>query len=172
MEHPPKPPMPEPLAALVEACIISARQELTRVGHIQPVAFIGHIGEMKSLIFPLSDTNSKEEAMAFIRYFAALSDADFVFTIREAWIFEPSHGLHYQETIERYGSLENSPDSVESVVFMLETHAGTWCGIAEQKPLNDSQAKTFGDVEMQMLEKGDGRLFGSLPPRDSGQVVH
>ncbi|WP_411753505.1 hypothetical protein [Serratia sp. (in: enterobacteria)] len=172
MDNQPKLPMPAHLAALVEACIISARQELTRVGHIQPVAFIGHSGEMKTFIFPLEDANSKEEAMAFIRQLAARMNADFVFTMTEAWMLKPGHTRQYQEIIEQYGSLENTPDSIECVVFMLETHTGSWFGVAEQKPLADSSGKTFGEVEMIPQKNPEGRLTGLLQSRNNGEVVH
>lgn len=172
MDHQPNHPIPAHLAELVEACISNARHELTRVGHLHPVAFIGGSGFRKSFIYPLEEANSKEEAIEFIRLFATLTLSDFVFTIMEAWMLEPNHTQEYEEIIELYGSLENSPDSIECVVFTLETHAGTWCGVAEQKPLNDSQAKTFGEVEMRMQEKPEGRMFGLLPPRNSGHEVH
>lgn len=166
-------PIPAHLTAFIESCINAARENLAKYGHITPVAFIGRNDKVLPFILPMKLARSNEEAAAFIRQFATNSRADYVFTIMEAWACESKDEQHYQETIKRYGSIANSPDGIECVIFQLETYTGIWSAVAEQKPLDDSPTrKTFGKVDMCQQVQLEGNLTQLLPPRNDHDVTH
>ncbi|MBL5862139.1 hypothetical protein JBO49_16095 [Serratia fonticola] len=172
MDHQPNHPMPAPLAELVEVCINAARHQLTRLGYIHPVAIFGHNDERNAFVFPLETTISEAEAATFIRQLTSHAHADFVLIITEGWMLKADHAPNYQDIIKCYGALEDSPESVECVCFLLETYSGAWGGVTEQKPLADSPGKTFGEVEMIPQKNPEGRLTGLLQSRNNGEVVH
>lgn len=169
-------PMPEYLKALTDNFVSTARDLLQRVGHLDAVATVGN--EKEIIVLKMEDLGDKDAAASYVRKVAAGFNATFIFTIVEAWMLGAAHAPHYNNIIDRYGSIAASPHGIECVMFQLETHEGTWSCYAEQKPLGLSKKKkTFGEVKFEMFDGVEGRatagrLSWLLPQKPTGKTQH
>jgi hypothetical protein len=102
---------------------------------------------------------------------AADLDADFIFTIMEAWALPKDKVRRHQEILDRYGSISKSPYRIDTVSFVLETQYGMW---AAQLPILRKGASkkkgTFGEVTLKFMDGAEGRFAGLLSRHDEGQV--
>jgi hypothetical protein len=163
-------PMPDNLKALTDNFVSTARDLLQNEGRLAAIAFIGRGNDITSI--PMEVHGSKDQAAAHIHKVAATLEADFIFTIIEAWMLGKAHARHYDNIMERYGSIGGSPYGIECVMFQLETHEGTWSGTAPQKPLGLSKKKkTFGEVKFEMFD-GVGGRFSGLLSKPTGTTNH
>ena len=112
--------------------------------------------------------------MRSIKRAAALLDADFVFVIMEAWSLRPDKLRRYDEIIDKYGSIGNSPYAIDVVSLALETRHGIWVAQLPIRPKGHSKKKrTFGAPEFRLYTEARGRFVDLLPAKSGGpQILH
>lgn len=162
-------PLPEKFQPLVDSFVGTARGLLQDEGHLAAVAFIGRGTDVISI--PVEVHGDKDQAAAHVQKVAATLEADFIFTIIEAWMLGRPHAKDYDSIMRRYGSIGESPFGIECVLFQLETYEGIWTAYVEQKPLGLSKKKkTFGEVELELFDGTQGR-FANLLPKPKGATM-
>ena len=157
-------PIPKVLQESVARWVKVARENLEADGHLQPTAIVGNsqTGKMMMLGLDTSSDMAKDAMAAHLRYVAEETNANYIFTIFDAWILRPDKVHEYDKIISIYGSIGQSPYRVDSVSFMLETKAGQWTGVAQQKKLGlSNKKKTFGEVKFSSMT-GSGRFANLL----------
>lgn len=171
--------MPKSYREVIEPLIAKARTFLEAGQSLAPFAFVGNFSTKKiiPILINTKDDEAKDRSALDIQMAAAQINADFVFTIMEAWGL-PKDKLHrHQEILDHYGSIANSPYKTDTVGFVLETRYGIWGAQLPLKPKGYSKKKrTFGEVTFQFVDGVEGRFAGLLPvPGDApsdGPVLH
>jgi len=108
--------------------------------------------------------DSKDHSAQVIKIAADQTKADFIFTVMEAWGLPPDKMPRYEEILDKYGSVGNSPYKVDAAAFVVETRYGVWGTQVPLKPKGYSKKKrTFGPVELQFMDGVEGRFVGLLP---------
>ena len=94
-------------------------------------------------------------------------DADFVFTIMEAWSLRPSKVSQMDAILDKYGSIGSSPYAIDVCSLTLETKHGVWVSQPQIKPKGISKKKrTFGLVEFRFFTEFGGRFMHLLPEKE------
>ena len=162
-----KPAPPERLLALVNLCEGTARRILEEQGGLSAMAFIGSEGAFG--IMPVGHL-PKNAVKPIVHKIAREQDADFVLMVMECWALDERYADQLEQLRARYGQLSDMPAPYvyEAVSFGLDTHDGTWMGIAKifQRP---DGAKSFEHVALTMFGLSEGRMVGMLPPRSTRQ---
>jgi hypothetical protein len=158
--------LPQAYLDIVLPLIDSARGFLENGESLEPFAFVGNHAT-KQFLPILIDTQtdvSKDRSVELIKAAAEQTQADFVFTIMEAWGLPKDKMPRYQAIMDKYGSVGASPYKVDTAGFMLETRYGVWGCQVTLKPKGYSKKKrTFGKVELQFMDGVEGRFVGLLP---------
>lgn len=167
--------IPERYAGLVDSLIGTARSLLEDGRSLQAFAFVGN--PSTRAILPVGiDTSSvepKERSALAIKAAAEQVQADFVFTVIEAWGLPPDKLPKAQEILDEYGSISACPFRVDAVSFTLETREGTWAAMLPLKPVGAStKRRTFGPVQLLFADELRGRLMGLLPPERGKSGLH
>jgi hypothetical protein len=159
-------PLPDKLRELVSSFVKKARENLENDGFLAPVAFVGN-STTENIVAIVLDTASeaaKDASAEHLRKIAALTEADFVFTIVDSWGLPQSKLKDYEKIIKRYGSIGESPYRVNTVSFMLETKTGNWAAQAKQEKSGlSSRKKAFGEISFMSMES-EGRFANLLKP--------
>jgi hypothetical protein len=116
-----------------------------------------------------SDEEAKDRSAVAIKAAASQVEADFVFSIMEAWGLPKDKLTRHQEILDRYGSIANSPFKIDTVSFVLETHYGIW--MAQLPIMRKGVSKkrhTFGSVALRFVDGAEGRFAGLLPASVDG----
>ncbi len=161
--------IPTSYREVIEPLIAKARGFLEVGDSLSPFAFVGNFATQQiiPILINTRDDETKDRAALAIQTAAAQIDADFVFTIMEAWGLPKDKLPRYQEIRDRYGSLANSPYKIDTVAFTLETRYGMWVAQPLIKPKGHNKKKrTFGEVTFQFADGAEGRFAGLLPVRD------
>ncbi|SDY33129.1 hypothetical protein SAMN05421644_15012 [Allochromatium warmingii] len=138
--------IPNAYCEIIDPLIQIARGFVEAGESLASVAFVGNLSSGQNLAVPIdtSTPETKNRSAALIRQIADEYEADFVFTMMEAWTLPPRLAPRFQDIIDRYGSIGASPHRVDSVAFTLETHHGIWLAQRELKPKGHSKRrKTF-----------------------------
>jgi len=163
--------IPNSYREVIEPLIAKARGFLEAGDTLSPLAFVGNFAtkQILPILINTKDEETKDRAALAIQAAAAQINADFVFTIMEAWGLPKDKLPRYQEIRGRYGSLANSPYKIDTVGFTLETRYGIWVAQPLIKPKGHSKKKrTFGEVTFQYANQAEGRFAGLLPvPEDA-----
>ena len=166
--------LPQAYLDIVLPLIDKARGFLENGEELQPIAFIGNHAT-KRVVPVLIDTRSaesKDNAAELIKVAAEQTQADFVFTVMEAWGLPRDKMPRYQEILDKSGSVGASPYKIDTAAFMLETRYGVWGCQAPLKPKGHSKKKrTFGPVELKFMDGVEGRFVGLLP-QTSPETLH
>ena len=161
--------IPNSYREVIEPLIAKARGFLEAGESLSPFAFVGNFSTKQILpvLINTKDDDTKDRSAHTIQMAAAQINADFVFTIMEAWGLPKDKLPRYQEIRDRYGSLANSPYKIDTVGFTLETRYGMWVAQPQIKPKGHSKKKrTFGEVTFQYTNEAEGRFAGLLPAPD------
>ena len=111
---------------------------------------------------------TKDESAAAIKHAATLIEADFIFVVMEAWSLRPDKLHRYEEILDKYGSIGNSPYAIDVVTLSLETRHGMWLAQMPIKPKGHSKKKrTFGQPEFRYFTEAKGRFVDLLPAKDN-----
>ena len=158
--------LPQAYLDIVLPLIERARSFVENGESLQAFAFVGNHAS-KQIVAILIDTQSedtKDGSVEHIKAAAEQTQADFVFTIMEAWGLPKDKMPRYREIIDKYGSIGASPYKIDIAAFMLETRYGVWGCQMTLKPKGYSKKKrTFGKVELPFLDGVEGRFVGLLP---------
>jgi hypothetical protein len=165
----------EMIAPLIER----GRVLLEEGENLRPIAFVGS-SEKRSIgtvVLSTADGDVQDSSAEQVRRAAYREDADFVFTIMEAWGLPPEKAGKYQAILEQYGSIEASPYAVDFVSFALETRQGSWVAQVQVKPKGISKRKkTFGEPRFRLFTESAGGFAELLPPlvqpSDGGGALH
>ncbi|PIV88585.1 MAG: hypothetical protein COW48_05215 [Hydrogenophilales bacterium CG17_big_fil_post_rev_8_21_14_2_50_63_12] len=168
--------MEPPIAYLniVLPLIESARGFLENGESLEPFAFIGNHAtqQIVPILIDTQTDGSKDRSVQLIKAAAEQTQADFVFTVMEAWGLPKDKMHRYEEIMDKCGSIGASPYKVDTAAFMLETRYGVWGCQMTLKPKGYSKKKrTFGKVELQFMDGVEGRFVGLLPG-SSSQPLH
>ena len=157
----------ETIAPLIER----ARGFLEDGEPVEPIAFVGSFenGTITFVLLNTGDGDVKDASAEQVRRTAFREDADFVFTIMEAWGLPPGKVGKYQAILDRYGSIAASPYAVDLVSFALETRHGSWVAQVPVKPKGISKRKqTFDEPRVRLFSETAGRFAELLPPKPEG----
>jgi len=165
--------IPEKYREVIEPLIAKARGFVEAGEALAPIAFVGNFASRQILHVAIgtADDDTKDSSALAIRMAAAQLDADFVFTVIEAWGLPKDKVRRHEEIRERYGSIASSPYRVSVASFIAETRYGIWAAQALLKPKGHSKKKrTFGEVTFQLMDRAEGRFVGLLPVREDALV--
>jgi hypothetical protein len=166
--------VPQAYLDIVLPLIDSARGFLEDGESLQPFAFVGNhaTGRVVPILIDTQTGASKDRSVELIKAAAEQTQADFVFTVMEAWGLPRDKMPRYQEILDKYGSVGASPYKIDTAAFMLETRSGVWGCQVSLKPKGHSKKKrTFGQVELQFMDGLEGRFEGLLP-HPSSETLH
>ncbi len=171
--------IPEGYLEMIAPLIARARVLLEDGESLRPIAFVGSSEKRSISVVVLSTAGGdvQNASAEQVRRAAYRENADFVFTIMEAWGLPPEKVGKYQSILEQYGSIEASPYAVDLVSFALETRLGSWVAQVEVKPKGISKRKkTFGEPRFRLFPESAGGFAELLPPpvegSDGGGSVH
>lgn len=164
--------IPETYWKMVAPLIERARVLLENDESLHPIAFVGSSRNQTIKIVVLNTAGGDVENTSAeqVRQVAYREDADFVFTVMEAWGLPPEKVSKYQAIIDQYGSIEASPYAVDFVSFALETVRGSWVAQVPLKPKGISKRKkTFGEPRFRLVTESAGGFATLLPqPTEHG----
>lgn len=166
--------IPTKYLSTVQPLIAKARELLETGEELAAMALVGNFASGQFVPIPIDTTSpdERDHAAEQVRRTAAVIDADYVFTIMEAWALGPEHIKRSDEIIDRYGSVSASPYKIEVVSFLLETPYGLWAAQPRIKPKGHSKRRrTIGEVVFQRLDEAQGR-FADLLPKKLGGTLH
>ena len=161
--------MPAAYRKIITPLIDATRDILERGETLGHVALVGNLssGEVKMVPIPASSEQAKDDAAARLRHEAHLLQADFIFTILDAWGLPKDKMHRMQQILDEYGSIGASPYRIDVVSLTLETRHGVWFAQMPVKPKGVSKKKkTFGEPEFQLFTDMQGRFADLLPMRD------
>ena len=171
--------IPEAYWKMVAPLIERARVLLEDDESLHPIAFVGSAKKrtIKIVVLSTADGDVQDTSAEQVRQAAYREDADFVFTVMEAWGLPPDKVGKYQEILEQYGSIEASPYAIDFVSFALETVRGSWIAQVPLKPKGISKRKkTFGQPSFRLVTESAGGFAALLPqpagPSDGGGALH
>ncbi len=163
--------MPNAYWEMIAPLIEKARGFLENGDSVDPIAFVGSF-EKRTMNFVLLDTadgDLKDASAEQVRQMAHREDADFVFTIMEAWGLPPDKVGKYQAILDQYGSIAASPHAVDLVAFALETRHGSWVAQVSVQPKGISKRKkTFTEPHFKFFSEAAGKFAALLPQKPDG----
>jgi hypothetical protein len=158
--------LPSNYRKIIDPLIDTARGILESGQSLVPFGFVGSFsgGQTVPVRIETNDEEAKDRSAHAIKAAAAQIEADFVFTIMEAWGLPKDKLARHQEILDRYGSIANSPFRIDTVSFVLQTHYGIWMA---QLPIVhkgvSKKRRTFGSVTLRFVDGAEGRFAGLLP---------
>jgi len=158
--------LPQAYLDIVLPLIESARGFLENGESLQPFAFVGNhtTRQIAAILIDTQTGDSKDRSVEHIRSAAEQTQADFIFTIMEAWGLPKDKMPHFQEIMDKYGSVGASPYKIDTAAFMLETLYGVWgCQVTLKPKVYSKKKRTFGKVELPFLDGVEGLFVGLLP---------
>ena len=160
---------PKAYLDIIGPLIDAARRFLERGERLQPLAFVGNLSS--SQVVPVMIRSGagadKDQSARLIQSAALALEADFVFTIMEAWSLRPDKLLQMDAILDKYGSIGASPYAIDVCSFALETRRGVWVAQPRIKPKGISKKKrTIGVVEFRFYTEVKGRFTHLLPVTD------
>jgi len=171
--------IPEAYWEMIAPLIERARVLLEDGESLLPIAFVGSPEKrtIGTVVLSTADGDVQGKSVEQVRRAAYREDADFVFTVMEAWGLPPDKVGKYQAILDRYGSIEASPYAVDLVSFALETRDGSWVAQVQVQPKGISKRKkTFGEPRFRLFPESGGGFAQLLPQRversDGGGAMH
>ena len=139
---------------------------------LQPMAFVGNL-TTKEIIPVMIQTGSgegKDQSARTIQSAALALDADFVFTIMEAWSLRLDKISKMDAILDKYGSIGASPYAIDVCSLALETRRGMWLAQPQIKSKGISKKKrTIGVVEFRYFTEAGGRFMQLLPKKEGDE---
>ena len=161
--------IPAKYLEVIEPLIAKARSFVEAGESLTAIAFVGNFATRQILNVGIrtTDDDAKDSSARAIQLAAAQLDADFVFTVMEAWGLPKDKVRRHEEIRDQYGSIGNSPFKLDIVGFVLETRYGIWISQVSLKPKGFSKKRrTFGEVAFRRMDEAHGRFVELLPVRD------
>ena len=157
---------------IISSLIDKARGFLEAGEKLQAIAFVGNLSTKEVIpvmIQPGSDED-KDQSARTIQSAASVLDADFVFTVMEAWSLRPDKIRQMDAILDKYGSIGASPYAIDVCSLALETRRGVWVAQQQIKPKGISKKKrTIGVVEFRYFTEVQGRFMHLLPKKEDDE---
>jgi len=157
---------------IITPLIDKARGFLEAGDKLQAFAFVCNLTTKKVIAVAIHPEGSenKDKSAREIQSSALAVDADFVFTIMEAWSLRPDKMAQMDKILDKYGSIGNSPYAVDVCSFLLETRRGVWVAQPQIKPNGISKKKrTIEAVEFRYYTEVEGRFAHLLPKKEGDE---
>jgi hypothetical protein len=164
---------PQSYMDLIEPLIAHAKNLLESGEKLHPIAFVGNLTtkQIVAVLIQANSEQSKDQSAAEIKTSAMSIEADFVFTIMEAWSLRPDKVAQVNVILDKYGSIGASPYAIDTCSFMLESHRGSWVAQPQIKPKGVSKKKrTIGTAEFRFYNEVQGRFVQLLPLKDRASM--
>lgn len=158
--------IPESYWQIIEPLIATARGFLENGEKLSPIAFVGNFetGTTIPVQMQAGSDEAKDQSARAIKLIAEQHNADFIFTIMEAWSLRPDKLHMIDEIYDKYGSIGASPYAIDVVTFSLEARHGVFIAQCPIKPKGYSKKKrTFGKPEFRLFTEAQGRFVDLLP---------
>lgn len=163
---------PQAYMDIISSQIDKARSFLEAGEKLQPFAFVGNLTtkEIIPVMIQPGSGEDKDQSARTIQSAASALDADFVFTIMEAWSLRPDKIPQMNAILEKYGSIGASPYAIDVCSLALETRRGVWVAQQQIKPKGISKKKrTIGVVEFRYFTEAQGRFMHLLPKKEDDE---
>ena len=167
--------IPENYWKIIAPLIATATRFLEKGEALAPIAFVGSFTSdiCVPVLLQASSNESKDKSAIAIKSAADVLDADFIFTLMEAWSLRKDKLLQMNAILDKYGSIGASPYAVDIVSMSLETRHGVWMAEAPIKPKGISKKKrTIGTPEFRHFTEAGGRFVNLLPVKDGVATLH
>lgn len=159
---------PQAYMDIICPLIEKARGFLESGDKLQAIAFVGNLttGSVIPVIVQPGSDQDKDQSARTIQSAALALDADFVFSIMEAWSLRSDKVMQTQAILDKYGSIGASPYAIDVCLLMLETRRGVWNAQQPIKPKGVSKKKrTIGTIEFRFYTEVAGRFSNLLPDK-------
>ena len=167
--------IPENYWKIIAPLIATAKGFLEKGEALAPIAFVGSFTSETCIpvLLKSSSNESKDQSALVIKTVATTLDADFIFTLMEAWSLRKDKLSKMDAIIDKYGSIGASPYAVDIVSMALETRHGVWMAEVPIKPKGISKKKrTIGAPEFRHFTEAGGRFVNLLPTKDGAATLH
>lgn len=153
----------------IDPIVAKAKGFLENGEALTPMAFVGAFTTNTVIPIMLDSRNddAKERSASTIAMAAQEANADYVFTVMEAWALPKKYLNRADEVYEKYGSLANFPHRLDVASFVLETRHGMWmaqCTILPKPP--SKKRRTIMPPEFFFADQANGRFANLLPVKD------
>lgn len=158
--------IPPSYKAHIDPIVAKAKGFLENGEALTPIAFVGSFtnNTVIPIVLDSRDEQGKERSASMIAAAAQQADADYVFTVMEAWALPKKYMTRVDEIYDKYGSLSNFPHRLDVATFMLETRHGSWmaqCTILPKPP--SKKRRTIAPPEFVFGDSARGRFANLLP---------
>jgi hypothetical protein len=160
---------PQAYMDIISPLIDTARGYLENGDKLQAMAFVGNLTtkQVIPVMIKPGSGEDKDQSSLNIQSVAQYSEADFVFTIMEAWSLRPDKISKMDAIMDKYGSIGASPYAIDVCSIALETRYGVWVAQQQIKPKGISKKKrTIGKVEFRHFTEVAGRFMHLLPKKE------
>ena len=164
---------PQAYMDIISPLIDKARSYLENGDKLQAMAFVGNLStkQVIPVMIQPGSGEDKDQSSRNIQSVAQYSDADFVFTIMEAWSLRPDKVSKMDAIMDKYGSIGASPYAIDVCSIALETRRGVWIAQQQIKPKGISKKKrTIGVVEFRHFTEVAGRFMHLLPKKEDDET--
>ena len=153
----------------VDPIVAKAKSFLESGEKLLPIAFVGSFSSEQVIPIQLDSRTDegKDRSAATIAATAQSINADFVFSVMEAWGLPKKYMNRIDEIYDKYGSIANFPHRLDVATFMLETRHGMWlaqCTILPKPP--SKKRRTIMPPEFVFGNEMEGRFANLLPVKD------
>lgn len=163
---------PQAYMDIISSLIDKARGFLEAGEKLQAIAFVGNLTteEVIPVMIQPGSGEDKDQSARTIQSAALALDADFVFTVMEAWSLRPDKIPQMNAILEKYGSIGASPYAIDVCSLALETRRGVWVAQQQIKLKGISKKKrTIGAVEFRYFTEVQGRFMHLLPKKEDDE---
>ena len=163
---------PQAYMDIISPLIDTARGYLENGDKLQAMAFVGNLTtkQVIPVMIKPGSGEDKDQSSRNIQSVAQYSEADFVFTIMEAWSLRPDKVSKMDAIMDKYGSIGASPYAIDVCSIALETRYGVWIAQQQIKPKGISKKKrTIGVVEFRHFTEVAGRFMHLLPKKEDDE---
>lgn len=163
---------PKAYMDIIGPLINKARDFLEAGEKLQAIAFVGNLVTNQTIpvLIQQKTGEDKDKSARAIQSAAMVLEADFVFTIMEAWSLRADKVPQMDAIMDKYGSIGASPYAVDVCSLLLETKRGVWVAQPLIKPKGISKKKrTIGTAEFRYFTEVEGRFAHLLPAKASDE---
>jgi hypothetical protein len=163
---------PKAYMDIIGPLINKAKEFLESGETLQAIAFVGNLTSRQVIpvLIQQASGEDKDSSAKTIQKMASISEADFVFTIMEAWSLRPDKVPQMDAIMDKYGSIGASPYAIDVCSMLLETKRGIWVAQPTIKAKGVSKKKrTFGPVEFRYYTEVEGRFSHLLPAKEGDE---
>jgi hypothetical protein len=158
---------------IIGPLINKAREFLEAGEKLQAIAFVGNLVTNQTIpvLIQQETGEDKDKSARAIQSAAMVLEADFVFTIMEAWSLRADKVPQMDAIMDKYGSIGASPYAVDVCSLLLETKRGVWVAQPQIKPKGISKKKRtiICPVEFRFFTEVEGRFAHLLPAKEGDE---